>query len=372
MVTATGDRGILRRVRRRARRDDPTPASIGAVLREARVGAELSVETVADRTGVPRTQLEALEDGDLSRFPDRRAAVTAVRRYCDLVGLDADGPSKVVDDHVALAAAGIGAGTPGAPGVPANGGRGPGEAGGTGHLARPLGDAAHLRAFTQTAEVPGIRRSEAPVRNGDDHTGRFDITGSFPVVDDWIKPERSAPLVLRATVWLVALLLVVAGAGLAVHHYQPQWLRDIHLQRAAPLTVPGSSGAAPGPSGGVTTPTLAPGPGKHTPKGPVTETLTTTGSATVTVQAASYSVVVSASAPCWTVVNTPQSFKPVFNAELGAGQVDTFDSADGQLTVTVDASGVTLQVRIAGRVVPTWVFRPPSAPFVLNFNTSSA
>jgi hypothetical protein len=222
-----------------------------------------------------------------------------------------------------------------------------------------------LRAFTQTAEVPGIRRSDPPVHNGNDHTGRFDITGSFPVVDDWIKPTRSAPFVLRATVWLVTLLLVVAGAGLAVHHYQPQWLKDIHLQRTTALTVPGSSGS-------LTTPTLALVPGKGFPKGPVNYTLTTTGSANVTVEAASYSVVVSASAPCWTVVNTPQSFKPVFNAELGAGQADTFDSADGQLTVNVGASGVTLQVRIGGRLVPTWVFRPPSAPFVLNFNTSSA
>jgi len=371
VVTAAGDRGVLRRVRRRARPDDPTPASVGAALREARQGAQLSVESVADRTGVPRTQLEALEDGDLSRFPDRRAAVTAVRRYCDLVDLDADGLSTVVDDHLALAAAGIATGGPGAPGGPANGGRATGGAGGAGQLRRPLGEATHLRAFTQTAEVPGVRRDDPVVRSADHRTGRYDITGSFPVVDDWIKPERSAPFVLRAAVWLVVVLLVVAGVGLAVHHYEPQWLTDIHLQRVTPLTVPGSHGATTGSGTGATTPTLAPGPGKA-PQGPVTEALTTAGSATVTVQAASYSVVVSASAPCWTVVNTPQSFKPVFNAELAAGQVDSFDSADGQLTVNVGASGVSLQVRIAGRLVSNWVFRPPTAPFVLNFNASPA
>ena len=365
MVTTTGDKGVLRRVRRRSRPADPTPESVGATLRDARGAAALTVEMVADRTGVARAQIEALEGGDVTSFGDRRAAVTAVRRYADLVDQDGDALSKVVDDHWDLLAAGIATGAPGGAGAPDNGGAS-GETARTGHLARPLGDATHLRAFTQTAQVPGVRRSDPPPPTADrDRTGGFDITGSFPVVDDWIKPVRSAPFILRASVWVVAVLLVVAGAGLAVHHYQPEWLKDIHLQHSTALTVPGSTG-------GVTTPTLAPGPGNTAPKGPVNYTLTTSGSANVTVQAASYSVVVSASAPCWTVVNTPQSFKPVFNAELGAGQADTFNAADGQLTVNVGASGVTLQVRIGGRLVPTWVFRPPTAPFVLNFNTSSA
>ncbi len=74
-------------------------------------------------------------------------------------------------------------------------------------------------------------------------------------------------------------------------------------------------------------------------------TATGTASATVSVQASNYSVVVAAWAPCWTVVHSPQSFSPIFAATLQGGQVKVFDPTDGQLSVSMSASLVTVQVR---------------------------
>jgi hypothetical protein len=103
----------------------------------------------------------------------------------------------------------------------------------------------------------------------------------------------------------------------------------------------------------------------------VNETATGAGSATISVRASDYTVRVGAWAPCWTEVHTPQSFSPVFAATLQAGQLKDFNSVNGQLTVSVSAVHVTIQVRIGGRTVPKWVFTPSSVPFTLNFTSVS-
>ena len=100
-------------------------------------------------------------------------------------------------------------------------------------------------------------------------------------------------------------------------------------------------------------------------------TATGTASATVSVQASNYSVVVAAWAPCWTVVHSPQSFSPIFAATLQGGQVKVFDPTDGQLSVSMSASLVTVQVRVNGKTVPGWLFKPTSVPFLLNFSSST-
>ena len=62
----------------------------------------------------------------------------------------------------------------------------------------------------------------------------------------------------------------------------------------------------------------------------------------------------------------------MFNQVLNAGQVQTFPSSDGQLTLSLGASLVTVQVRVGGRAVPGWVFKPDTAPYVLNFASTSS
>lgn len=361
MVTAASDKRMRRRGGRR-RQSGATPDTVGTALREAREEMAVTLAEVHDRTGVPPQQLEALEAGDLSRFPDLRSALTAVRRCSDLMQLDSEGFARVVEDHWSSSLGG--SATVGARGGEANGGRPDGayitEAVPTGHLSRYPGDGTHLRAFTQTAEVPGVRRTGVSAGNGHSHV-QFNDTGSFPATPARLAFVRPAHVILRGAVWITATLLVVALVGLAVAHWEPQLLKDIHLVRTTNTTI---LPAAPG------TPSR---PGAHTHTAVVTQTGSGTGSATISVRASNYSVVVAAWARCWTVVNSPQSFSPVFQGILQGGEVKVFNSSNGQLTVNLGASLVTMEVRINGKTVPGWVFKPNSAPFVLNFtsNTSS-
>jgi hypothetical protein len=211
--------------------------------------------------------------------------------------------------------------------------------------------------------------------------GAFDATGSFPAVGTIDPGPRRAPWILRAAVWVTAFLLVVGGAGLAVHHYRPQWLRAIHLEHASRLAPPpgstgstGNTGANGAGSSGNTggSPTGSAGGGSSASKNAlVSTTQSGAGSATVSVRASSYSVVILAWARCWVQVETPQSFTPVFNSVLNAGQVQTFASSEGQLTLNLGASPVTVQVKVGGKTAPGWVFKPSNAPFVVNFASTT-
>jgi len=364
VVTAASDKRMRRRGGRRQKANS-TPAAVGTALREAREVSGVELSDIQDRTGVPWPQLEALEAGNLSRFPDLRTALTAVRRYSDLVGLDVDGFARVVEEHWGTTPAGFdGAKATG------TGGTGGGQAQSVyltgpvyaGHLSRYPGDGTHLRAFTQTDEVPGVRRAElAPGNSHGPHT--FSATGTFPTVPRHFVPVRTAPLVLQGAIWVTAVLLVVAGAGLAVAHYQPQWLADIHVVRHPPSVI--SNGSTPS----ATTHSNSPSVPAHS--GPVSLAQTGVASATVSVRASDYSVVVGAWAPCWTLVHTPQSFSAVFAGTLAAGQVKVFNPANGQLSLSMSASLVTVQVRIGGKDVPGFLFKPTTVPYTLNFNSTT-
>ena len=73
-----------------------------------------------------------------------------------------------------------------------------------------------LQPFTSTAQVPAVGRG------GDlGYDPRFAPTGSVAPVG---RRRAPAPLGLRLLVWLVALLLAVAGSGLAIAHLKPSLL----------------------------------------------------------------------------------------------------------------------------------------------------
>jgi hypothetical protein len=360
VVTAAGDRRMRRRGGKR-QGEGSTPVDVGTALRRAREASAIGLTEVHDRTGTPWQLLEALEAGDLSRFPDLRSARTAVRRYADLMELDADEFTKVTEEHWGGAAS---KGDGGADGGRTNGGRHPNvyatESMSVGHLSRYPGDGTHLRAFTQTDEVPGVGRADLPTGNGHNGSGQWSITGAFPATPAGPAYVRPAPVLLRGAIWVTASLLVVALCALAVQHYQPQWLADLHIVRHPLSSTPTTSGA---PASG------APTPGAPARSALVTLTDTGAGSATVSVRAANYTVRVGAWAPCWTEVHTSQSFSPVFAATLQAGQLKDFNTVNGNLSVSLSAAHVTVQVRIGGKTVPKWVFTPSSVPFTLNFNS---
>jgi hypothetical protein len=176
---------------------------------------------------------------------------------------------------------------------------------------------------------------------------------------------RPAARPVRWLVWLIAGLLVVAGAGLVVAHVKPAWMRSLHLVRvphaagqptpatsSVPAGRPSASGAVSGTGAVVTTGT--PGP---------------TGT-TVNVRAQDYTVVVAATSRCWVMATTPQGTAPVFNATMDPGTSQVLTPANGQLTVELGSAGATVTVKVAGKTVPGWSYTPPAAPVTLLFTNT--
>jgi len=70
--------------------DPQTPASIGSKLREARELKGLSAETVSRETMLTLRYVQALENDDFAALPGTAFVRGYVRRYAELVGLNAD------------------------------------------------------------------------------------------------------------------------------------------------------------------------------------------------------------------------------------------------------------------------------------------
>jgi cytoskeleton protein RodZ len=356
VVIAGSDKTTRRRAVRRQR--DPSFLPFGTDLRQAREDLGLSLEAVQDRTGIRRSHLEALEESDLSPFSDEKAALVAVRRYSEVVGLDSTVMVQIVSDRLRNV-------TPSP--TPALVGSAPGGARAlhapapapapSGHLSRFPGDTSHLRAFTQTAQVPMV--GPRPVAPTLPPGLRFDSTDAVPVT--WRGPEDPppAPLALRVAVWSTVLLLVLALAGLAVHHWKPAWLAKIHL-----VATTGTATGGHRSSGSPSAPAV---------KAPlVTETSSGPLSASIGIRSPVFEVVVVTTAPCWIHVSNPTSFAPLFSATVPAGTTKTFTSGNGQLSVELGASHVTVTVQILDKTVPGWSLTPSSAPFVANFHATTS
>jgi hypothetical protein len=375
VVIAGSDRTTRRRGIRRQR--DPSSFPFGPDLRQARERLGLSLETVQDRTGVRLLHLEALEAGDLSRLPDEKIALIAVRRFAEVVGLDAAAMTRSVADlwrKVMDAPTPDLTGAPGGPrkdprpsatvpiiGVPiipiplatstsVSGNQVTG-APAAGPLSRFPTDTSPLRAFTQTAQVPQVESHT--VRPSLPPGLRFDSTDSLPVTRRASRDRPPIPLSLRVAVWTTLVLLVVSGVGIGIHHFRPAWLAKIHLVGTAGTTVPHSHGTT--------------APAFHGPL--VSNTATGPLSAAVAVRSPVYEVVVTTQAPCWLHVSSPTSFSPLFSATVPAGTTKTFTSGNGQLSVELGASHATVTVQILDKAVPGWSLSPRSAPFVVNFHS---
>jgi cytoskeletal protein RodZ len=331
----------------------------------------MTLADVRDRTGVATQHLEALEAMDLGRLPDHRTVLIAARRYSELVGLDAslvcETALRAWQDEFrpekASAAPGDGAWLY-SPNVAAirRTAKQPGTA--------DTNAETHLEAFTQTAEVPVVRNSEAPY--GGDSSLQFANTGVVPITS--LHPRRRfAPRWLQAVLDSAAVLILLGGAALAVHHYEPQWLTDIHLTRGHSPTTAREAGAsnqsrrashasrASHPSHASSVPT----------RSLVTQNSTASGSVSVIVNSTDYQVLISATEPCWVDATAPSGGAgPVFEGVLQAGDTRTLSPVQGALTVQLGASYVNVQVQVAGKIVQGWSFTPPSAPLTLNFASS--
>ncbi|HUC37598.1 MAG TPA: helix-turn-helix transcriptional regulator [Acidimicrobiales bacterium] len=348
-------------------------AEVGAALREARERLGASLGDISGRTGVPCQHLEALESMDLTGLSDQRTVVTAARRYSEVLGLD---PSEVCgtalrawqdahwsqDTHStqdAGPATGRAQGTratrrrreASSPSSPAPRVTGAGN-----------GSSQTPRGFTHTAEVPlaGLRH---PAVASSVH---FADTG--PIWLPWHAggySRRLAPRWLRVTVTVTALLLLIGIGGLAIHHYEPQWLADIHLTRTN-----STGGAATGSTSSGSGSRSGSASASHARASIVTQSSGGASAASVVVRAKSYQVAIAAQEPCWIDATVASSPDPVFAGVLQAGQTKVLDPVGGHLSVEFGASLVVVGVQVSGKAVPGWLFQPHTVPFTLNFSSS--
>ena len=335
---------------------DETSGSVGTRLRHARDERGLDLLTVHDRLGRPITQIEALERDDHASLPDEVLAVSTLRRYANLLGLDGDAlhlqwSAERVATDVDLSV------TRAVPAV-------------TNVVAAVTTGPDHLRAFTETGEVPqvGGRVTSASGASGNYdykvHTGP--PTGTFPVVprSDLRKSRRSvakarrrmkAPTWLKVLTWMSAVLVLVVAAGWVLLSVKPTVLASAHILRVVP---PGSTSA----NAAGTTPTSVPPAGKQA--FPVVPAGTSASGASYTVASSKFSVVVATSDRCWVQVTSSSSPVPLISGVQDGGKVLTFP-ATGTMTVEVGASAVLVGVTIHGKSGFTDI--PKVVPFTYTF-----
>lgn len=331
----------------------PGPSTVGDRLRQAREERGLDLLAVHDRLGRPITQFEALESGDMEALPDEALAVSTLRRYA--MFLDLDENTLTTDFRAERAAGPVTRSTAAVTSVVAAVTSGPD----------------HLRAFTETGEVPQVG-GRVTSSAGTSGTYGYSMsvgppTGTFPVVPRAdLRKSRSqvararrrmrAPTLLKVVTWIAGALVAVVIAGFILVATQPKVLADAHILRVAPA----GSAAAGGPGGGSTNPTT---PANHQ-LFPVQPSGSTLSSAGYTVATTKFTVVVATSGPCWVQVTSSSSPVPLVSGVQPAAKVLSY-RAVGTMTVEVGSSAVLVGVTITGK--RAFTDAPKAAPFTYTF-----
>ncbi len=338
----------------------PEPETVGTQLRQERVARGLDLLAVHDRLGRPITQLEALEADDMAALPDEALAVSTLRRYATFLGLD----EELLTDRFRAERADVDAGDGPAATRP--------SAVVTSVVAAVTTGPDHLRAFTETGEVPQVG---GRVTSAAGTSGNYDYalstgppTGTFPVVPqaDLRKSRRQvararhrmhAPRSLKVVTWAVAVLVLAVAAGLVLVATRPKVLADAHI-----LRVVAAGSTAPGTSGGTTPGTTVPVSHQTFPVQPAGST---SSSGDYTVATTRYTVVVATSGPCWVQVTSSSSPVPLISGVQPAAKVLSYPAV-GTMTVEVGSSAVLVGVTIKGK--SAFTDAPRSAPFTYTFH----
>jgi hypothetical protein len=150
-----------------------------------------------------------------------------------------------------------------------------------------------------------------------------------------------------------------------VDHYQPQWLRDIHILKAA--TRADSHGhhvIAPTTSSTPTTPTTA-------PTDEVSATPTGPGAVNVKVAASDYTIVVSTFGACWIEAQTALSVNPILNRTLQGGQSASIPVTGGQgILVKLGSLAAEVQIQVGGQTLQGWLLKPNAVPYAMTFSST--
>jgi cytoskeletal protein RodZ len=335
----------------------PEPKSVGARLRQARDERGLDLLAVHDRLGRPITQLEALETGDMAALRDEALAVSTLRRYATFLGLDCD----VLADQFVLerASESVDPVTRSTAAV-------------TSVVAAVTTGPDHLRAFTETGEVPQVG---GRVTSAAGTSGNYDYavsvgppTGTFPVVPraDLAKGRRQvararrrmhAPTGLKIITWVAAILVLAVATGYGLLAVRPRVLANAHILRVAPA----GSTAAGGQESGLASRTTSPATHQTFPVQP---SGSTTSSASYTVATGTFNVVVATSGPCWVQITSSSSPVPLISGVQSAAKVLTYPAV-GTMTVEVGSSAVLVRITIKGKTAFTDA--PKTIPYTYTF-----
>ena len=205
-------------------------------------------------------------------------------------------------------------------------------------------------AVSVTAEIPIVPASVAPDR----HRGR---DGPASRQGRGRSGRLPAPFTVRAAVWSLVFVLVLALVGLWAIHAHPGWftfLRNKATRVASPpaATLPGSSGAPSSSSA------------RHL--GLVS---TSASSATYAVPAGGYSVVLTLSAahPCdMKVVSPAGSSTVVFESVVQANESPKAVPLSASASVGLAAQAASLSIESGGKSIET-IPTPKILPFHYNF-----
>ena len=223
----------------------------------------------------------------------------------------------------------------------------------------------HLRAFTQTGEVPRVGAGSAAGGSGAYGYGMTPgpPTGTFPVVPrQQIRHSKRAvararrrlraPTSLKVLTWVAAVLVLAVVAGFAIQRWNPEWLAQSHILRVASpqkAETSAGNGAGAGPTQAASL---------------VTKGSFTLQSASYTINARNFTVGIATSGPCWVQVISADSQTPLVSGVQPAGKLLSFP-AKGTMTVQVGASPVVVGITVNGKAA--FVDRPHATPYTYTF-----
>jgi hypothetical protein len=154
------------------------------------------------------------------------------------------------------------------------------------------------------------------------------------------KRKLPAPTLLRVTVWTLAFLVAIAGAGLIVEHYHPSWTDPLRH-------VVGTPGQPASP--GSTTVTTRPAAGSNEMK----QTSHTANSVTYSVPGSPYVLAIKTTQRCYVVVKSLASRTNLFSATISADVTQPVVVPGGSTTLEAYAGGSSLSVSLQGKPVGT-------------------
>jgi hypothetical protein len=175
------------------------------------------------------------------------------------------------------------------------------------------------------------------------------------------KRKLPAPTFLRVTVWALAFLVAIGGAGLIIEHCHPSWMDPIrHV--VGPPGVLAANGGGP-------VPTTSSVPGGHS-SNKMQETGHGFNSVTYSVPGAPYVLTIKTTQRCYIRVDSLQSGASLLNDTLGAGVTQAIVVPGGPATIQAYAAGASVSVSVQGTPVGniaklyyavTYKFNPPSS-----------